>query len=188
MEEKKFLESKVNDLQYKIQSLETENSHPSSVDKNLLDRNAYLSTEVEKLKTQLDVLKEENQSLRFNVTNVPSQVKSEKEGELQKEVQSLKRQLELVHKSEGKYEIINENKSLKANVDDLLNKNSQLVKQIEDQGLLISKLHNELSIAAETKKSSQKGEEKRYLSYTFYLLISALVKVYKLPFYNSEYL
>jgi len=106
-----------------------ERNSPSIPDTNtveLIDRNGYLSTEVEKLKIQIELLKNENMSLK---------------------------NIKVHSKDSIKFELQKENKSLKQSLDDLIVKNSQLVDQIESQGEIISNINRDCN---ETPSFSQK--------------------------------
>lgn len=127
------LERQIQTLFDKIQGYENKPMNVSTAERELLDRNAYLSTEVEKLRAQIDMIKEETAIVKPEPQYINSHAKTEKEIQLYNQIEMLKSKLE--KESCPNTDLSEENLSLKNRIDELLISNSELASQISNLNL-----------------------------------------------------
>ena len=117
-QEKKVLEAKINDLMYQIANQKDQIGSISAPDKNLLERNAYLSSEVDKLRTQHDIVINENQRLISDLRQQKSSAPTTNEIELHRKVADLEFKLDQATRSSYNSELQIQNKNLKEELTD----------------------------------------------------------------------
>lgn len=117
-QEKKVLEAKINDLMYQIANQKDQIGSISAPDKNLLERNSYLASEFDKLRTQHDIVISENQRLIIDLRQLKSSAPTANEIELHRKVADLEFKLDQAVRSSYNSELQIQNKNLKEELSD----------------------------------------------------------------------